>query len=1363
MASGGVISGLHWGHMDLPKSITGSSSPNCVRKWLTTTVTEEDAKQEPQREATEPLRRNASGDDDLDLGVEASLYGKQGVRTVQDFLRWSRSSPTISRWNSFNSTTSGHSGQFSVMDILNLWNDDPEEVLLDLGFGCDEPDLSGRIPARFINYQSQARGINLQVFLEAQKNRMDLENPDVSNRFRQLEVLQQVTTAFSSLMGSSSSALKAPLEKDLPPDARERRRRMGMLFRRASKKSLSQMHNQKAQDQGTLSPTSPSCAPPVSLQTAPVPVDKKVALKRLKTGNLEAVSLSPLAEEHGAGSDPQVQAHMASFVAQEGALRPGALRESHPLTATTFFQKKKGPWQPRESFEMEEIHSFDEGSVTGSSTAGAENIMRGLIRTNSCQSDSSGFLEEPFIPSLPLQGSPGSDLIKALSGLSGGSTDSHNSERPGSPSPHPHRSTTPPLSSSLTPSDVGKVLPSSQRPSPELSRSPTPPPSILESDLHSADMETLADQEQPPPASLPSLMEHLPPSSSSEVQVRTHSPSPTLPSSASFSSDFPFPPMQPASVVRGSEKIDREDKGSPCPHLSNLPHDSEDTAYFTFSSVPPTVSSPSPSPKFDCSFSASADSSGSQGDTQSECIEVPLLQNSQTDSSRLSSPLPSITPDFHCPSSTASPPLTESLTQRAQNETKCSLFSDSDEVGSTETPGVTLFSLSFPVDKDKPSTSPHLGLDSSKIEEGCLSPNPSIPVFQSSSSSQSHDNISLHLEDTLQRKGEGEGEADSHTDTVQTQDTVVYISDPESSAGLSEGSQLVSEVCNQTETDPHVPFSSLQDELLADTKQEELRKVCQKEVNSSESESPRNHLVLHDDIPKASSQATAHPKDLIEIASLDMVFETSVDGSDVEIGEVEDFFQQLDTEGQVFWAEPIQISNLEDSSSLETSDGSLESSLLRKNPTGSLSSTDKEMPLSSSLSETIGTDQTSKNVTVSSDTPSTNAPAPTTSLSTTPDLTHFNRSVSVQMSSSPSSHIVLRKDVPYTTDSKQTLPPNIIPLDTSTPFRAVQSWTDLHMLRNPLIKKLSQEVLDSVPNEVTLCTSASEGTQRPTQMFSSTPSFPLPSNDWQSYDCLPGMAKNYRTVSVSVDTGLSPQKETVAQRNVNKEDWEGNQMITMACCSSCNHQCTSCSQKSYNKQQTVGNVPYSLDELEELMLSLQQFCSVLSNMEEQLSEDQAAVYSALSDHEREKVRDIEELRRAVKQEARELEKQLNELAHHYDDSLKMKMHRLLDEQSLLCSQLRVFLPGASSPTTNRTVATQCSLRSPFAPVGARSDGISSWSSCNVGSQRKTSNELESICEGLGSSSNKADKMDIVGFLQKLKESLRHSANTDSIE
>ena len=38
---------------------------------------------------------------------------------------------------------------------------------------------------------------------------------------------------------------------------------------------------------------------------------------------------------------------------------------------------------------------------------------------------------------------------------------------------------------------------------------------------------------------------------------------------------------------------------------------------------------------------------------------------------------------------------------------------------------------------------------------------------------------------------------------------------------------------------------------------------------------------------------------------------------------------------------------------------------------------------------------------------------------------------------------------------------------------------------------------------------------------------------------------------------------------------------------------------------------------------------------------------------REEVRDILELRNAVKQEAGELELQLTDLVHHYDDSFKM--------------------------------------------------------------------------------------------------------------
>lgn len=271
------------------------------------------------------------------------------------------------------------------------------------------------------------------------------------------------------------------------------------------------------------------------------------------------------------------------------------------------------------------------------------------------------------------------------------------------------------------------------------------------------------------------------------------------------------------------------------------------------------------------------------------------------------------------------------------------------------------------------------------------------------------------------------------------------------------------------------------------------------------------------------------------------------------------------------------------------------------------------------------------------------------------------------------------------------------------------------------------------------------------------------------------MAINCKPESVSVDTGLWPdEQEEDMNRNGNetqKQLWEGNQQDTMACCCSCDHTC--CIHKSNNKEPTFGNSPYSLDELEEMLLCLQQFWSVLSNMEEQLSEDQAAVFSCLSDQDREKIRDIEELRRAVKREAGELERQLKELAYEYDESLKMKMHRLLDEQSLLCSQIKVFLPGtvptpSSKPMPNRTVATQCSLLPLLTAADIQSSHISDWKGWKtlkpgLDSNRQSLPGSESICDGQGGSPTKADKLDIVGFLQRLKETLHHSVNTDPSE
>lgn len=136
-----------------------------------------------------------------------------------------------------------------------------------------------------------------------------------------------------------------------------------MLFRRASKKSLSQLHRQKTQDLTTPVSKSSPCAAPESQPAPPSLGDKKVPLKRFKPGHVEAVCLSPLAEEHGAGPDPQSQPLTVSFVAQEGELRPAVLREGHPLTATTLFQRKRSPCQARESFEMEEARKSSTNSL----------------------------------------------------------------------------------------------------------------------------------------------------------------------------------------------------------------------------------------------------------------------------------------------------------------------------------------------------------------------------------------------------------------------------------------------------------------------------------------------------------------------------------------------------------------------------------------------------------------------------------------------------------------------------------------------------------------------------------------------------------------------------------------------------------------------------------------------------------------------------------------------------------------------------------------------------------------------------------------------------------------------------------------
>ncbi|XP_051566044.1 protein ITPRID2-like isoform X2 [Myxocyprinus asiaticus] len=403
-----------------------------------------------------PLKNGCSFEDDLSLGAEANHLQNSSTKPEANGYEMpakAKRSQFKQKGRSMNSTGSGKSSGTvsSVSELLDLYEEDPEEILYNLGFGREEPDIASKIPSRFFNTSSYAKGIDIKVYLGAQIQRMELENPNyaLTSRFRQTEVLATVANVFSEIYSQVSGRPmerigSSDIETVKPSPLKRNNSALNaakILKRNITKHNLLASSTEETANQpSALQPDSVEGVNPIQDELTDVEQKLQQKIFRKKDSSLATVTEeaqqgiseaslngdiqgllakdstlmngdhsplhnteTPALNKDMPDSPVLVSISQASDESDGGLTRLLELNREHQEAITSIPDKEPSNLlpnphiahllsQPRDSFEMEELQSNEDETVPcGMSGTGS----KWLLRTTSQQSDSSGFAEDP--------------------------------------------------------------------------------------------------------------------------------------------------------------------------------------------------------------------------------------------------------------------------------------------------------------------------------------------------------------------------------------------------------------------------------------------------------------------------------------------------------------------------------------------------------------------------------------------------------------------------------------------------------------------------------------------------------------------------------------------------------------------------------------------------------------------------------------------------------------------------------------------------------------------------------------------------------------------------------------------------------